>query len=42
MVILGFFLILIIFNKYFNINSPRKYFASGSPFGRATPAGATK
>jgi hypothetical protein len=33
---------LIFFNKYFNINRPRKYFAPGGPFGRANPTGATK
>jgi hypothetical protein len=37
-----FLKILILFNKYFNINRPRKYFASGSPFGRASPADVTK
>jgi hypothetical protein len=40
--VVGIFLILILFNKYFNINRPRKYFVSGSSFGRANPAGATK
>jgi hypothetical protein len=37
-----FFKNLIFFNKYFNINRPTKYFASGSLFGRANSASATK